>query len=83
MTTRELVEQTGIKANDKLLCIDDACQRGDLAAAPDGLLIRGWVYCASGVNECGGILLAGVRASSSRTGKEVGFHPSTARGRCP
>ena len=73
MTTRELIEQTGINASDKLVCVDDAYQRVDLADAPDGLLVRGRVYCVSGASQCGGVLLAGLRAISSRIGKEAAF----------
>ena len=76
MTTRESNDQTGIKVGDKVVCIDDAYQRCDLADAPDGLLVRGQVYCVSGVSECGGVLLAGLRAISLSTGKEVGFGPA-------
>jgi len=76
MTTRKLLKQSGIKVSEKVVCIDDAYQRVDLATTPDGLLSRGLVYCVSGVSACGGVLLAGLRAISVRTGKEVGFHPS-------
>jgi hypothetical protein len=70
-----IADQTDIKAGDKVVCIDDAYQRRDLADAPDGLLVRGQVYCVSGVSECGGVLLAGFRVVSLSTGKEVGFDP--------
>jgi hypothetical protein len=76
MTTRQLLKQSGIKTSEKVVCIDDAYQRVDLANTPDGLLSRGRVYCVSGVSACGGVLLAGLRAISVRTGTEVGFHPS-------
>ena len=74
-----MTDQTEIKANDKLVCIDDAYQRVDLAATPDGLLVRGQVYCVSGISECGGVRLVGLRAISTRTGKEVGFDPARFR----
>lgn len=76
MTTRHLIDYSRLKTGDKVICIDDTYQRVDLADAPDGLLVRGQLYCVAGVSECGGVLLAGLRAISSRSGKEVGFHPS-------
>lgn len=71
-----IADQTGIKVGDKVVCINDTYQRLDLANAPDGLLVGGQVYCVSGVSECGGLLLAGLRAVSLNTGKEVGFGPA-------
>jgi len=59
MTTSQQLERTGLKANDKVVCVDDTFQRLDLAHAPDGLLIRGGVYCVTGISECGGVLLSG------------------------
>jgi len=69
-------QQTAIVSGDKVVCIDDRYQRVDLADAPDGLLIRGQVYCVSGVSDCGGVLLAGRRAISLRTAREIGFQHS-------
>ena len=71
-----MTEQTQIAVNDKLVCIDATNQRIDLADTPDGLLLRGQVYCVSGMTECGGVRLTGLRAISARTGKEVGFDAS-------
>jgi hypothetical protein len=36
MRTKDLSEQTGIKASDNVVCIGDTYQRLDLADAPDG-----------------------------------------------
>ena len=76
MTTDELLKQCGFQTSDKVVCQDDTYQRIDLAQTPDGLLVQGRVYCVSGISECGGLLLAGRRAVSLRTGRQLGFHPS-------
>jgi len=75
MKKSEITEQAGIRAGAKVVCIDDAYQRVDLADAPDGLLAKGKVYCVSGFSDCGGVMLAGLRAISISTGSEVGFDP--------
>lgn len=75
-TPSQLLARTGLKVNDRVVCIDDTYQRPDLAHTPEGLLARGKIYCVSGASECGGVLLAGLRAISVGTGKEIGFDPS-------
>ena len=76
MTTKESLAQTGFNVGDKVVCIDDAYQRLDMAETPDGPLISGQTYCVIGESECGGLLLVGKRAISLRSGKQIGFDPS-------
>lgn len=76
MAGNEVFTRTGFHVNDKVVCVDDTHQCTEVIDAPDGLLSRGQVYCVSGLSDCGGLLLVGHRAVSSKTGKEVGFHPA-------
>jgi hypothetical protein len=71
----EFLAQAGTKPLGRVVCVDDNYQRTDAYDMPDGLLERGRIYFVSGRSECGGLLLAGIRAISYRTGKEVGFDP--------
>jgi hypothetical protein len=72
----EFLAQAGTDALVRVVCIDDIYQRTDLYEMPDGLLQRGRIYFVSGKSKCDGLLLAGIRAISYRTGNEVGFDPS-------
>jgi hypothetical protein len=72
----DFLAQAGTKALVRVVCVDDNYQRTDTYDMPDGLLERGRIYFVSGRSECGGLMLAGIRAISYRTGNEVGFDPS-------
>ena len=76
MDSHPSIAQTAIQTGAKVVCIDDTYQRVDCCHAPDGLLALGKVYSVSGFSDCGGVLLVGYRAISSKTGKNVGFDPS-------
>src|ERR1035437_8176668 len=76
MTTEDTNRQSRRKDGGKVVCIDDAYQRRDRVSTPEGLLVRGQVYCVAGISMCGGVLLTGLRAISLRSGKDIGFDPS-------
>ena len=76
MDNEPAIAQPAIQTGAKVVCIDDTYQRVDCCDAPDGLLALGKVYSVSGFSDCGGVLLVGLRAISSKTGKNVGFASS-------
>ncbi len=74
MKAEKSTDQSGIKANDKVVCIDATDYGYNKHDLPNGFLQRGSIYCVAGWSNSGGLIIVGLPCLWKNDGREVGFN---------